>query len=522
MGRECCRGHSDTPLALWPRRHFLGTVGSAVALLGGLTSLTPWSMRADPTGTVPGKPLPPGAPLRLKPVLIFSLDQPRERTSWRAYGGLRTREDVERELQRLRDELNSLVAKAEFPIQLQTLSTINDAAEAKAAAETGADAFLIFGASGAQQWIETLLATKKPTILFVRHKSGPVYLWYEIAHWRLLRKSEDAKTEPNLDFDDVVVDDYDEVQWRLRALYGLRNARGTTMLAIGGLMAYSTPGQQLGPSHAKDVWDYRVKTVMLDELKERLGTARADAAVMQEVQRQSDALLATPNVRLDTDRKFVVNTYLTLRVIKDLMKEHGATNVGVGDCMGGLIPVFDTPPCLALAELNDEGATAFCHTDLTHTMPGVLMRWISGKPSFVCNSHFPHHGQLTLAHCAAPRKMNGSDSEPTTLMTHYESDYGVATKVHYPPGQTITCIVPNLRCTKWFAFRGKIIDSPSYDMCRSQMDIEIEGDWRKLTREMEGFHTVVTYGDYLREAGYAVSKVGAIEWRNYSAPVSTL
>ena len=198
------------------------------------------------------------------------------------------------------------------------------------------------------------------------------------------------------------------------------------------------------------------------------------------------------------------------------MAENRASNVGVGECMGGLIPIFDTPPCLALSLLNDEGLTAFCHTDLTHTMPGVLMRWISGKPSFVCNSHFPHHGLLTLAHCAAPRKMNGRDFEPTTLMTHYESDYGAATKVQYPKGQVITCIVPNLHCTKWFAFRGRIVDSPSFDMCRSQMDLEIDGDWRTLTKEMEGFHTIVTYGDYLREAGYAVKKVGAIEWKNYS------
>jgi len=37
---------------------------------------------------------------------------------------------------------------------------------------------------------------------------------------------------------------------------------------------------------------------------------------MQEVQRQSDVLLAAPNVTLVTDRRFVVNTYLTLRVIR--------------------------------------------------------------------------------------------------------------------------------------------------------------------------------------------------------------
>ncbi len=502
----------------YSRRRFLKAAGTAAALTGiNWLALA----RAEAASSVPvaSTPLPAGPPLRLQPLLVYSLDQKRDRTSWRSYGGLRTREDVDREIAKIKAELNELIGRSEFPLDCLPLATVNSDAEAKTLAGGSCDAFLLFGASGAQQWIEAFAATKKPNILFVRHKSGPVYLWYEIAHWRLLRKSEDVKAEPNLDFDDVVVDEYGDVLWRLRALYGVKASRGTTMLALGGLKAYSSPGQELGPAKAKEAWGYTIKSLGYDELKDRLAKARADNAVMTQVERQTETLLSTPNITLDTDRKFVVNTYVALKVIKDLMTENGATNLGVADCMGGLIPILDTPPCLALAELNDSGLTAFCHTDLTHTMPGVLMRWISSKPSFVCNSHFPHHGLVTLAHCAAPRKMNGRDLEPTKLMTHYESDYGAATKVFYPKGQVVTCIVPNLRCTKWFAFRGRILDSPSFDMCRSQMDIQIDGDWQSLTREMEGFHAIVTYGDYLREAGYAAQKAGAVEWKNYSKSV---
>jgi hypothetical protein len=43
-------------------------------------------------------------------------------------------------------------------------------------------------------------------------------------------------------------------------------------------------------------------------------------------------------------------------------------------------------------------------------------------------------------------------------MTHYESDYGAAFKIHYPVGQQVTVIVPALNCTKWQGFKGKIID----------------------------------------------------------------
>ena len=122
---------------------------------------------------------------------------------------------------------------------------------------------------------------------------------------------------------------------------------------------------------------------------------------------------------------------------------------------------------------------------------------------------------VTFAHCAAPRRMNGKDYEPTRILTHFESDYGAATKVEYPKGQVTTHVIPNLHCSKWFGFRGKIIDSPAFDICRSQMDVAIDGDWRKLRREMQGFHTIVCYDDYLREVGYVLGKLG-IEWVNVS------
>lgn len=34
----------------------------------------------------------------------------------------------------------------------------------------------------------------------------------------------------------------------------------------------------------------------------------------------------------------------------------------------------------------------------------------------------------------------------------------------------------------------------------------IDGNWKKLLRDMEGFHAVTCYGDYLREVGYALKR----------------
>jgi len=97
--------------------------------------------------------------------------------------------------------------------------------------------------------------------------------------------------------------------------------------------------------------------------------------------------------------------------------------------------------------------------------------------------------------------MNGKDYEPTTIMTHFESDYGAATKAQYTKGQTVTVIIPALDCSKWQGFRGKIIDAPSRPACRSQIDMEVDGNRRKLLTSQVGFHVQIVYGDYLREVG---------------------
>jgi len=496
------------------RRRFLGCLGG-VAALGKMAVGVPSPGQSASIELILETGLSAGSPLRVKPALLYQLYERRELTSWRAYGGIQRQADVDKEAKKIEEELRKLASTADFSVQILPLARVASDAEAGGVRDSDCDAMLIYASGGEQRWLETLAASGKPSVMFLRHRSGPIYLWYEIAHWRFLRKSEGAFAEPNMDVWDIVVDDYDEVLWRLRALYGLRNALGTKVIAIGGLQSYSRPGEIYGPAHAKKLWKFDIKSVSFDELKEKLSKANADEKFVREVERQTDEFLGQKNTFLRTDKKSVFNSLAAAKVFKEIMDEAGATNIGVAHCMGALIRVIQTPPCLALSVLNDEGFTAFCHVDFTHTPAGVLLRHISAKPSFVSNSHFPHDGIITLAHCSSPRRMNGKDYEPTKIVTHFESDCGAATKVDYRIGQVTTNLIPNLNCTKWIGFRGKIIATPSYDICRSQMDVEIDGDWRKLLSDMQGFHTITCYGDYLREVGYALGKL-KIGWESVS------
>ena len=516
----CCLADCPTTVlgSRLSRRSFLQGVscGAAGAALAGWLA-SPAPARAAAAEPVPGTPHPRGSMLRVKPAIIAKIPTRQEKTSWRWYGGIQTMDEVHGEAQRLEQDLRSLATRSDFPVEFLPMAVVSDEAQAKETASGEHDVLLIFGACSYDQALcHQLAAGKAPAVLFLRHRTEPHYCQHVTAHIVFLRQWTDSVVETNMDVHDVAVDDYNEILWRLRALYGLKNSIGTTMLAIGGLQHYSAVGGKHAPKHA-EVWRYRIETVPLEEFAGRLNKARTERQLAEAVERQTSDLLAQPNVTLKTDRKFVFNSLLALWVSKELAKEKGATNFGFAGCMGNaVITLLDTPPCLILALANDEGYTAYCHADLTHTTAGVLLRWIASRPTFVCNSHFPHDGIYTVAHCAAPRKMNGKDCEPTDIMTHYESDYGAATKVHYAKGQTVTVVIPALDCTKWQGFRGKIVESPSRPACRSQMDIAIEGNWRRLLTEEVGFHVQVVYGDYLREVGYALKKLGKIQWENFS------
>jgi hypothetical protein len=161
--------------------------------------------------------------------------------------------------------------------------------------------------------------------------------------------------------------------------------------------------------------------------------------------------------------------------------------------------------------LNDSNRLAFCESDFVVIPSGVLLSNISGQPVFLNDPTYPHDGLITLAHCTAPRKMNGESLEPARIMTHFESDYGAAPKVEMRKGQIVTNIIPDFKAERWVGLLAEIMDAPFMDICRSQIDVRFSCDSRKLAERMPGFHWMTAYGDHSRETGYALKRVG-ITW----------
>jgi hypothetical protein len=507
---HCCPCCEESPpagdgSAGLSRRGFLGVAALGGAALGSLS----WASLAAAASEVP-KP-PSRRPLRVKPVFLYGTYSHRPQTSWRPWGDIETQEQADAEVARITGELKQLKQKADFPVEFLPVAAIRGPGEVAAMADLAeADAIVLYPSSGPQSTFDELLKTGKDVIFFVRNTSGPHYLWYEIVSPRYLRRHTDQRQVEGIDELDVVVDDQDEILWRLRALCGLRNTLGSKILAIGGPGAWAIGFNAIGERVDRQ-WKLDIQTVTYEDLGKLIQEARNDQAAVTLAKRRADEYLKLPGTTLETKREFVDHCFLLDQVFRALMQEAGCGALTVHHCMGTIMRVSETAACLTLTTLNDDGYLAFCESDFVVIPSGILLGNITGKPVFLHNPTWPHKQIITLAHCTAPRRMDGKNLEPARILTHFESDYGAAPKVEFRKGQQLTSIIPDFAGELWQGLRSEVVATPFLPICRSQLDVKYAIDSQTLAERLRGFHWMTAYGDYTREIGYALRRV-PIRW----------
>ena len=491
-----------------------GMLGLSSALSAEGTAVQPWDPDKPPVVT--------GRPLRVQPILAHAVMSPRDKTSWRSWSEIVNEPAAAEELQRIAGELQTLPAKAGFPLEILPVAKVTTREQAAELQTGDFDAVLLYAASNAGLFQPCCAADpRRDTVVFVRHRSGPTYYGYEclgVRHFKVpspeLWQQNSADSHGGVTLDDVVVDDYDEVLWRLRALYGLKNFVGQRVVALGGPAGKWDP---TAPDVARQRYQFDLVEVSYDDLAARLKAIATDTALQTQLAAWTDRYLALPNTRLETKKEFIHRAFALYVVFRQWLREHQAPALTINACMGTALAVSDTTACMTLSWLNDEGYLAFCESDFVAVPPGVLLHYIAGKPVFLHNSTFPHKALVTCAHCTAPRRMDGQRYEPARIMTHYESDFGAAPKIEMPLGQQVCAISPEYATGRWVGLRGLVRDNPCFAICRSQQDVEIQGQWKRLIREARDSHWLMVYGDYLREVGYAARKIG-LTWDNISEP----
>ena len=511
MRTTCCpcggHGHAAGGIS---RRGFLQGVSGATAIGTALSGLTWSAVSAAQTTDRAG---PERRALVVRPILTYDTPRPRPQTSWRSWGGIQTQEHAEEELGRIQKELSALKQRADFPMEILKPVGIRNSQELAKIADLGrADVSLVYAAGAGMNLFDEIGKQSKNMMIFCRHKSGPVYLWYEIISPRYLRQHTDALKVQGLDDGDVVVDNQDELLWRLRALCGLQNTLGTRIVAVGGPGAWAQP-RDVVPNKVREKWKFDIQTLTYPDLSQLIKEAMADGAAVKLAKDRATAYLNDAGVKLETKREFVDNAFLLDQIFRGVLKKADSQAFTINECMGTIMPMSQTTACLSLSLLNDARYVAFCESDFVVIPSGVLLANISGNPVFLNDPTYPHDGMITLAHCTAPRRMNGRDLEAARIMTHFESDYGAAPKVEMKKGQVITNILPDFELKRWVGVRAEIIEAPFMDVCRSQIDVRFTCDSQRLAERMVGFHWMTGYGDYRKEVGYACKKVG-IQWED--------
>jgi hypothetical protein len=490
------------------RRKFIKVAGASTLSVAALSGLS-WSALAgtggeEITGII-------RRALVVKPLLVYSTPEYRHQSSWRSWGGIQTEDDADEEKERIKAELDNLQSKADFPVSFLPVTGIRSTGDIENAGDLGsADVFLVYAAGGWMDIFDALHEMNRDMIFFCRHRSGPVYLWYEIISPRYLRQHTDKLALSGVDDQDVVIDSQDEILWRLRALCGLKNTIGAGIIAVGGAGAWAQP-EGVVPGLVEEKFRFGIQTLSYDELGNLIKEARSDRSAMNRAREQAGEYLRDSGLTLETKREYIDHCFLLDEVFRKVMDSANCRAITINGCMGTIMPLAETSACLTLSLLNDAGYLSFCESDFVVIPAGILLANISGKPVFLNDPTYPHDGIITLAHCTAPRRMDGLNRDPARLLTHFESDYGAAPKVEMQKGQVVTNIIPDFQVSQYIGLKGTIIDNPFMDICRSQIDISFDADSHTLARRMPGFHWMTGYGDYLQETGYALKRLG-IKW----------
>ena len=126
----------------------------------------------------------------------------------------------------------------------------------------------------------------------------------------------------------------------------------------------------------------------------------------------------------------------------------------INGCMGTIMPLAETTACLTLSLLNDAGYLAFCESDFVVIPAGILLANISGRPVFLNDPTYPHDGIITLAHCTAPRRMDG-DSRSGADHDAFRIGLRRGSKGRNADGETVT-IIPDFKAERWTGLFAEI------------------------------------------------------------------
>jgi L-fucose isomerase-like protein len=189
----------------------------------------------------------------------------------------------------------------------------------------------------------------------------------------------------------------------------------------------------------------------------------------------------------ETDK--AIRLHQTILKIKDEYKLDGLTI----RCFA-LLDKLNTTACLSLAMLNKDKVIGTCEGDIPTMISMHVLNKVTGQPGFQANPSRidVKNSKMVLAHCTLPLDMV-SEYE---LDTHFESGIGVAVRGKLKE-EVITIFKLSRNLKDYYVSTGRIIRNLSEDnLCRSQIEIEVDNNIEYFLTRPYGNHHVIVYGDH--------------------------
>lgn len=214
--------------------------------------------------------------------------------------------------------------------------------------------------------------------------------------------------------------------------------------------------------------------------------------------------------RSDDDLEKAVRIYFGLR---EIVRKYSISSAAV-EARDMLDPSLrDWGPYLGVSLLSDEGIPSDYEGEHDAIITKLIVYLMSGRASFMANMTRidPSRNTVVFSHCTVPISM--IDPKASVLLSYYETDRTVAIRGRLREGERVTFVrIGGRDLDKILYGTGTIVngDLGRMDLCRTQIEVRVDGRARDLIEKALGNHIVVVYGDLSEHFRY-FSKIKSLE-----------
>ena len=204
--------------------------------------------------------------------------------------------------------------------------------------------------------------------------------------------------------------------------------------------------------------------------------------------------------RGETTERDLLDSLKIYLAINQICQENNCTCATVR-CFS-IIEKLKATGCLALALLNDEGIDAACEGDLLSLLSMILVRRVTGMPSFMANpsAMSKDNHTTTFAHCTVPTTM----CRRYGFRSHFESQCGLAVAGEFSPSEVYTIFKwGGEKLDRFFVEEAVSVVAPSNEnLCRSQLTLNFYNPEYMLNNPIGNHHIILkgAFADKLRTA----------------------